>query len=510
MGKYLLGIDVGTTNVKGVLFNLNGEIVAQKQSEYSTFFPSRGWAEQDPECWWDAVAKIIRYIIDKSSVENKEIIAIGVSCQAPTMLPVDKKGKPLRNALIWMDRRAEEQCRMLKEEIGEDKIFSITGNRIDTFFVLPELLWFKTNEPHLYEETYKILQPNGYINYKLTGQFTIDTVHASITQFYDINEKKWSGYICNKLNISTDIFPDVYESTIIIGSVSREAALITGLAAGTAVIAGTVDGAAAALEAGITGTGQAVEMTGTSSVLLIGSNELKTNKNLTAMFHAISNRYLILGTMSSTGASLKWFRDQFGFVEQNPGKETGLDAYEMMDLEVEHQTPGPGNIIFLPYMMGERSPIWNTFARGGFMGLTLNSKRGEMIKSIMEGAAFALYHNIEEAVKMGISFKELRAVGGGAKSKLWLKIKASVTNLPIVVPKTSVGAPFGDAILAGVGAGIYKDIDETVKEFVKIGQIIEPDSTWHSKYIETYNIYRGIYEHTKDDLYSLSNINLER
>lgn len=507
MGKYLIGIDIGTTNVKGILFNLRGEIVAQKQLEYDTFFLKNGWTEQDPDQWWKAFECVIRYIVGKCSGGNREIMAIGVSCQAPTMLPVDKKGQPLRNALIWMDRRSEAQCTQLKEQIGEDKIFSITGNRIDPFFVLPELLWFKMNEPKLYKDTYKILQPNGYINYKLTGQFTIDSVHASISQFYDINSRKWSSDICNRLNISTDILPDVYESTDVIGGVSDEAALSTGLAPGTPVIAGTVDGAAAALEAGITGAGQAVEMTGTSSVLLIGSNVLKTNKNLTSMFHAINNRYLVLGTMSATGASLKWFRDQLGFCEQNSAKLIEQDAYKLMDLEAEHQSPEPGNIIFLPYMMGERSPIWNTYARGGFLGLTLDSKRGEIIKAIMEGAAFALNHNIEEAKKIGLTFKELRAVGGGVKSKLWLKIKASVINMPIIVPKASVGAPLGVAILAGAGVGIYKNLDETINEFVKFEQIIEPDSAWHSRYMETYRIFRDIYEHTKDDMFKLCKLN---
>lgn len=505
MKKYLLGIDIGTTNVKAGLFNLEGELVSHASAEYPTFFSMAGWSEQDPELWWKATTSVIKQIIASSSINTQEIAAIGVSSQAPTLLPVNIHGKPLRNALIWMDRRAEKECTFLKEEIGEEKVLEVTGNRIDPYFILSKLLWFKKSEPHLFQQTYKFLQANGYINYKLTGQYSLDKAHASLTQLYDINFEL-CPQITQKLDISPELFPEVYDATSIIGVVSKEAAVETGLTVDTPVVAGTVDGAAAALEAGVIGPGQAVEMTGTSTVLLLGSDNLKKGKKLISMYHALDDRYLVIGAMSSTGASLKWYRDQFGYIERKVAQELSLDAYDLMNLEANKVPPGSGKLIFLPYMMGERSPIWDTHARGVFIGLTLKTTRGQMIRAIMEGAAFALYHNLEEAMALGLRLQELRAVGGGANSSLWLKIKASVINLPIAVPETFMGAPFGDAILAGAGVGIYKNVEDIIKEFIKIKQRIEPDLKWHSLYQEIYQIYRNIYEHIRYDLFDLANI----
>lgn len=506
MAGYLLGIDIGTTNVKAVLFNIDGVAVAQAGAEYPTYFPTAGWAEQDPELWWQAATEVIRGVIAKAQINSGEIAALSISSQAPTMLPVNDLGEPLRPALIWMDRRSEEQCNYLRQEIGEERILRITGNRIDPYFMLPKLLWFKKYEPQLFQQTTRVLQANGYLNYKLTGRFSLDKAHASLTQIYDVNTGQLAFNLCQKLGLAPELFPELYDCAAVIGGVSREAAARTGLAPGTPIVAGTVDGAAAALEAGVIGPGEAVEMSGTSTVVLLGSDCLKNNGQLISMYHALKGRYLVIGAASSTGASLKWFRDQFGYMERLAAEELKLNAYDLMNLEASEVPADAGGIIFLPYMMGERSPIWDTYARGVFAGLTLKTTRGQLIRAIMEGAAFALYHNLQEAAAIGLKIKELRCVGGGALSNLWLKIKASVINLPVVVPETSLGAPFGDALLAGAGIGIYKDIESLTGEFVHFKQRIEPDSHWHAIYQELYGVYRDLYNHIRDDLFKLAHI----
>lgn len=506
MAGYLLGMDIGTTNVKAVLFTGAGKAVAQAGAEYPTHFPAAGWAEQDPELWWQAAITVLRGVIAQAKINPGEIAALSISSQAPTMLPVNDRGDPLRPALIWMDRRSEEQCSYLRQEIGEERMLRVTGNRIDPYFMLPKLLWFKKYEPQLFQQTARVLQANGYLNYKLTGRFSLDRAHASLTQVYDVHTGQVAFDLCQELGLPPELFPELYDCAAVIGGVTGEAAASTGLTPGTPVVAGTVDGAAAAMETGVIGPGEAVEMSGTSTVVLLGSASLKNNGRLISMYHALKGHYLVIGAASSTGASLKWFRDQFGYMERLAAEELKLDAYDLMNLEASSVSPDAGGIIFLPYMMGERSPIWDTYARGVFAGLTLTTTRGQMIRAIMEGAAFALYHNLQEAAAIGLKIKELRCVGGGALSTLWLKIKASVTNLPVVVPETSLGAPFGDALLAGAGIGMYKDIATLTKDFIRFKQRIEPDSRWHAIYQELYEVYRDLYNHIREDLFKLAHI----
>lgn len=510
MSKCILGIDIGTTNVKSVLFTLDGSILTQESAEYLTFFPQSGWAEQDSEQWWEATVKTISQITSMFKTDKHEIAAVGISSQAPTILPLDVKGNPLRNALIWMDRRSEKECDFLRQKIGEVKIKEITGNRIDPYFALPKLLWLKKNEPDLLKNTHKILQCNGYVNYKLTGCFSIDKVHASLSQMYNINKNKWSQELCQQCKISPEILPEVYECTDIIGTVSKKAAAITGLSEGVPVIAGTVDGSAAAIEAGVVDSGEAVEMTGTSTVLLVDSDIWRNNKSLTTMYHGFGDHCLIFGAISSTGACLKWFRDQLGDTEKKTAQKLNLDIFELMDLEASKVEVGAGNLLFLPYMMGERSPIWDSYARGMFIGLTLNTTRKQIIRAILEGTSFALYHNLKEVNKLGMKVNELKAVGGGSNSDLWLKIKASMLNMPISVPETSTGAPFGVAILAGIGIKLYNNVRDIIKKSTKIKKVIVPDSIWHEHYAELFEVYLNIYKHTKNDLFELANIKLKK
>jgi xylulokinase len=506
MSKCILGIDIGTTNVKSVLFTLDGSMVIQKRAEFPTIFPQTGWVEQDAEQWWKATVKTIYHITTILKINDYEIVAIGVSSQAPTILPLDIKGNPLRNALIWMDRRSEKECNFLRKNIGEEKIKKITGNRIDPYFAFPKLLWFKKNESHLLKHTHKILQCNGYVNYKLTGCFSTDKAHASLSQLYDIHKNEWSQALYQQFDISPEILPKVYECTDIIGTVTKKAAEMTGLSQGIPVIAGTVDGSAAAIEAGVINSGEAVEMTGTSTVLLVAADKWKYTTELTSMYNGFGNNCLIFGAMSCTGACLKWFRDQFGNIEKKVAQELNLDFFELLDLEAGKAEVGSGNLLFLPYMMGERSPIWDSHARGMFIGLTLNTTRKQIIRAILEGTSFALYQNLKEITKLGLKVNELKAVGGGSNSDLWLKIKASMLNMPILVPETSVGAPFGDAILAGVGIKLYNNIKDIIQETMKINKVIMPDDKWHERYLELFEVYLNIYKHTKKDLFKLTNI----
>ena len=284
------------------------------------------------------------------------------------------------------------------------------------------------------------------------------------------------------------------------------AAEATGLAAGTPVMAGTVDGAAAAVEAGAVEPGIAAEMTGTSTVLLMPHDGRVLEPAFIAMPHAIPGIDMVLGAMVASGAALRWYRDQFGLVEMQAATGLNLDAYDLLNLQAEHAPPGSGGLIFLPYMMGERAPIWHTEARGVFFGLSLTTTRGQVIRAILEGAAYALRHNVEVARRAGLTLREVRSVGGGTRSAVWNQIKADVLGLPVALPETSVGAPFGDAVLTGMGLGWYPDPQAALAELVRVHGRYEPDPARHARYSELYAIYRRVYEHVKDDFDALARV----
>lgn len=504
MTKYLIGIDIGTTNVKSVLFDEEGTKISESGKEYPLYLIRPGWAEQNPEDWWRAAVETISRVVRESGVDKRKIAGLCVSSQAPTLIPIDKDGNVLRNGLIWMDRRSQPETDFLEREIGSVKVKSITGNRIDPYYLSSKILWFQKNEPELYKKTYKILQINGYINYRLTGSITTDIAHASLMGVFDIRRNHWSEELAALIGYDTELFPPVYQNDHIIGTVCESAAKLTGLSTSTAVVCGTVDGSAATLEAGAVDVGDAVEMTGTSTVLNICTDQWKDPGLLFEMYHGLKDILMLCGANSTTGACLKWFRDHLYHKEGCSTKEES--SFDAMNRLAAKAIPGSDKLIFLPYMAGERSPIWDSYARGAFFGMTLKTGKEEMVRAILEGAAFGLRHNIEEARKVNASIKELRSVGGGSKSDIWLKIKASVLNMPIVVPDISTGAPFGDAIICGTGLGIYQNPGRFAKEAAKIKKIIEPDAGWTVIYNELYEIYLSLYQNTKQDFYRLAGI----
>lgn len=491
MADFVLGVDIGTSSVKAVLFDWMGRPIASGEHGHETLHPHSGWAEQHVEEWWHGFVTASRHAWEAAEIEPAQIAGIGVSCQAPTLLPVDSAINPLRPGIIWMDRRAEEECTSLRENFGEERTAEITGNRIDPFYVLPKLLWFRNREPELFRKTAKLLQPNGYVAYRLTGELSMDRAHASITQMYDVERQQWSEEILKELSLDQALLPEVYEGDTIIGRVTRSAAAESGLAEGIPVIAGTVDGAAAAVEAGVVGEGEAVEMTGTSTVLLASSETLTKNRNLTNMNHAIAGKRLVLGAMSTTGAALSWLRDLLG----PEGGPAGSDeTFRKLEERAELEQPAPSGLLFLPYLAGERSPIWDSAARGAIIGLELSTGRGAMVRAVLEGAAYALRHNAEEVGRSGITIRRMRSVGGGAKSDLWLRIKASVLNMPIELPETSMGGPLGDAILVYGALQESPDWESILRRIVRSERTVSPVPEWVEHYGTLYEQYRAAYE----------------
>jgi xylulokinase len=493
MSDILLGIDIGTTNAKAALFATTGALLGEAQQEYETAYPKPGWAEQTAGNWWEATAAIVRRLLDVSQVEPKDVVAIAVSSQAPTVLPVDARGEALRPALIWMDRRSEPQCNLLRQTVDVERILALNGNRIDPYFGVPKIAWLVENEPEVVQRTHFFMQANGYVNLKLTGKFTVDRSHASLFQCYDMALGDWSDELCAMLGLPRDKLPPVVSCTDVIGQVGPEAAGATGLLEGTPVVAGMVDGVAAALEAGVVTPGEAVEMTGTSTVLLVCVDKPPRQPDLIALAHALPGTYLLVGALVSTGAALRWFRDELGSAEVQAARSTGRDVFEIISEQAGEVAPGAGGLLFLPYMMGERSPIWNTDARGVLFGLSLATSRAQIIRALMEGAAFGLRHNVDVAEKTGVRIDTLRSVGGGSRSAVWSQIKADLLGRPIAVPAVSLGAPLGDALLAGIGVGLYPDLVSATRLVDQPLTRYQPREAASAHYDRLYPLYRQLY-----------------
>jgi xylulokinase len=455
--------------------------------------------EQDPEDWWQAVCSAVRQVLAAHQNAAERVVGLAVSSQAPTLLPLGRTGFPLRPAMIWMDRRAEAEARRLDEILGEGTIYRVTGNRPDAFYVAPKLLWLKTHEPHLLAQTSRFVQVNGYINYRLTGEFSLDSAHAVLLQLRAYSTGEWYKPLCDACGIEPRQFPEVKAAHCCHGEVSPRAAEATGLRPGTPVMVGTVDSAAAALEAGALDPGVAVEMTGTSTVLIMPNDGGITEPAFIAMPHAIPGVHLLMGAMVASGASLRWFRDQLGEAEVQTARRLNLDPFDLLTGQAAQVSPGSLGVVFLPYMAGERSPIWHTNAKGVFFGLSLATPKAALIRAVLEGTTFALCHTVEVAKRAGIQLSQIRSVGGGTRSILWNQIKADVLGMPVYLPQAPLGAPFGDAVLVGMGLGLYPDISGALHDMVKLETRFEPNLENHLKYQAVYRVFRNLYEHLRID-----------
>ena len=415
---YKLCIDIGTTSVKTVLFGDRLTVVSEAFREYKASVRDGVFAEQSAWDWWDYAAQCIREVIARSGIDPKEIKAVGVSGQTPSMLPLDSEGKPLRSAIIWLDRRASLEAEYLRGTIGEERLSRIGGKRMDSYHVPPKILWYQKNCPDLAQKTAMYIQAAGYINFRLTGVCSCNRSDAAVSFLYDLNEGTWSNEILDAIHILKEQLPPIFDGDAVIGTVSRTAAEETGLAVGTPVIAGYVDASAASLEAGNLPEGTALEATGTASTLRMAFRTIQYSPYLSTNVGLRPGTSSLFGEMSCTGASMRWLRDVL-----RAGENSRL-SYGDMSRMVAEQAPDPTNILFLPYLSGERSPVWDADARGVFIGVDLSTEAAHLIRAVMEGTSFALRSNLEMAEKAGVKIRKIRSVGGCTRSDIWLKIKA--------------------------------------------------------------------------------------
>lgn len=490
---YLLGIDIGTSACKAALFDRKGQVLAAANGEYPVYYPEEGWAEQNPEEWWSVVCEAVRQVIRKAGIQPEEIAGVGIDGQSWSAIAIDKGGKVLTNTPIWMDTRAQSICDRLNEEIGEDEIFRIAGNSLQPSYTTAKILWYKENLPEVYSKIYKILQSNSYIAFKLTGQISQDLSQGYGLHCFDMRTGQWDEEMCRKMGIPRDFLPEIVPSDRIIGTVTKKAAEESGLAEGTPVAAGGLDAACGTLGAGVIHSGETQEQGGQAGGMSICIEKYQADPRLILGFHVIPGKWLLQGGTTGGGGVMRWFEREFADYERLMREQTGISSLDQFNEIAEKVKPGCDGLVFLPYMAGERSPIWNPYAKGVFYGLDFSKTKGHMVRACMEGVAFSLRHNLETAEEAGAKAEILRAMGGSANSLLWTQIKSDVTGKTMAVPASDTATTLGAALLAGVGTGFYKDYEEAVAETVKVTRKHQPDPEKKAVYDKNYETYLELY-----------------
>lgn len=505
MKNFLLGVDLGTTNVKAVVYDLEGnQISSGEAGSYEIVSLHPNWAEQDARIWWQDTVKAIRMAVEGMGHPADEIAAVSVSSQGMAMLPLNARGEPLCFAHIWMDRRGTEEAKYIEETFGADRIMDCFGVRSDPYYQITNILWLKRNRPDLWKETRHIVKANTYLNYKLTGKIAIDEPQAMISMCYDIHKHDWSSDLGDLLGIDFErILPRVGPCEEVIGCVTREAAQCTGLRAGTPVAMGSMDTGLALLEMGIQNLGDAAEITGTSSNNVFAASNMPPKGSAISFFPPVkateSVPVLLYGPTNATGENVRWLRRICGLEAAN--LSDGTSTYQYLEEIAASASPGSGGLYYYPYLMGERAPLWNNDVRGMFIGATTNTRRGDMLRAIYEGTCFAQREICEMANRDGnIRTERMYVSGGCARSDIWMQIKASVLGLPVHVMGRSGGSPRGDAILAGYAVGIYRDLFETAAKMRKIEKTFEPVESWKQLYNEMFPIFKRMRNHLLEDL----------
>ncbi len=505
----LLGLDYGTGGAKISIINDQGEELSYAFEEYPILTPKPGWSEHDPVNYWELACRIIKKALDSANINPAEIKGIAVSSALPSLVLVDKTGQPIQNAYNLMDKRATKQVEWLNNEIGEKTIFDISKNRLEDHPAIVNLLWEKENRPETFNKIHKALTIDGFINLKLTGKYT---GHYSGAAFYGVAynllERKFDENLLLKIGLNSDLFPSLYRCEAIIGKVTDEAAAQSGLVSGIPVAAGQVDCNAGWSGAGMVEEGDIQMNLGTCGnfgILTRDTNFSDTMINFSYTTDS-ENDYIIVPTTTTGGQLIRYMRDNYYKTELAEEKARGTDTFDLINKEAEVVPAGSEGLVVLPFLMGERTPIWDVDARGIVFGLSLNHTRGHMVRAMMESVAYALYDSFKILKDSGKTINAPIVLNeGGAKSALWRRIITDVFNMPTVMVKRRTGAPYGDAILAGGATGIFKDFS-VAKDWVEYVEPLEPDIDTHKLYMEYFALYKSIYENVKGDFKTLAKL----
>ena len=497
-----LGVDIGTSGTKTLAINAKGKILATATRSYPLYQPKPLWSEQDPEDWWRATVDTIRDVIEKAGLKPAEVKAIGLSGQMHGSVFLDKKNKVVRRALLWNDQRTAAECAEIEARAGGRKqLIRLVANPALTGFTAPKILWLRNHEPKNFDKTVKVLLPKDDVRRRLTGEFATDVSDASGMLLLDVVKREWSSKLMSKLELDRGLFAKVYESEEVTGKLTAAAAEELGLTTACLVVGGAGDCAAGAVGNGIVQRGTLSTSIGTSGVMFVHSDEPQVDPlgRLHTFCHAVHGKWHLMGVNLSAGGSLQWFRNQLCAADMETAKKAGKEIYDLLSAEAAAVPPGSEGLFFLPYLSGERTPHADPDARGCFVGLTLAHARGHLVRSILEGVTYALRDSLEIIRGLNVPVKQIRASGGGSKSGLWRQIQADVFGQKVVTINADEGPGYGVALLAAVGAGEFKNIEEACAATIRVVSETPVQKPAANAYNRAFPIYQDLYRTLKGE-----------
>jgi D-xylulose kinase len=496
MTELVLAIDAGTTGVRSMFFDNSGNMIAKAYAEYESVFPHPSWVEQKSEDWWKKSCETIQQCIRQGGFSPEHVVSISVTNQRETVVPIDRDGKSLRNAIVWQDRRTIPQCTWIRNQIPSAQVYSITGLTIDPYFTAPKILWIREKEKTTFNATDKFLLVHDYLIYRLSGEMITDFSNASRTLLLDVRTAKWSDKMMSTLGIPIEKLPKAVESGSLVGELTEVAARETGLRPGTPIVAGGGDQQCAALGVGVVKEGMIKSTTGTGTFLLAYSKTVRLDPAMRVLCsrHVVPNAFVVEASMFTTGSALKWFRDNLGSEEMAMADEHSLDPYDVITEEASRIAPGAEGVIHIPHFVGAGAPNWNPRARGIFAGLALGHTRAHLIRAILEGVSYEIRTNVEVMRELGLPSKEVRVTGGAARSEVWMQIQADVLRTPVIRTQMEEATAVGAAILAFKGIGIFKSVAQAAEEMVNTKPPLQPRIETLAVYKKGFETFKALYD----------------
>ena len=504
--RYLLGIDAGTTALKAVLFDQEGRALGRAIQEYQLLTPAPDRAELEPERYWLACCSCTRALLNEVNVDPRHIAALAISSQGETLVVVDEAGDPLYPAIVWLDNRSQAEADDISAQFGVETVYQVTGQpEITPTWPATKILWLRRHQPQVFARAYKFLLLEDYLLFRFTGHFLANPCLLSSSLLFDIRRKRWWSEMLDFIGVTAQRLPEVHESGQAVSELSAKAAHETGLWQGTIAATGGMDQALAALGAGNTRPGLITENTGSALAVVatLGQPVFDPGAVIPCHYHALPDTYFLLPWGQTAGMALRWFRDVFGREELEEAGRTGADAYVLLTAAAAEVPPGAEGLVALPHLMGAACPEFNPAARGVWFGIGLHHTKAHFVRAILESVAYMLRRNVEVLEELGVAVREIRSLGGGARSPLWNQIKADALGVPLVTMTNEEQACLGAAILAGSAVGIYPSPQEAVRKLVKLADRWEPDPGTKPIYDQAYNLYVRLYNNV-EELFTLT------
>ena len=504
-----LGIDIGTSATKTIAINEEGTILAAASAEYPCDHPRPGWSQQDPGLWWDATKKTVQRVLSSTKFQAGDVAGVGLSGQMHGSVFLDSAGDVIRPALLWNDQRTVKECQEIETKAGgREALIRMVANPALTGFTAPKLLWVRKHEPTHWERVRQVLLPKDYVRYRLTGTYATEVSDASGTLMLDVANRRWSRELLAKLDIDLALLPECHESQEVSSQVSELAARETGLVVGTPVVGGGGDQPAGAVGNGIVRQGVVSATMGTSGVVFAHADSVGFDPlgRLQRGCHAVPGAWHVMGVVLAAGGSLQWFRNELGKAEVELARKKGEDPYFLLTDEAAIAGPGAEGLFFLPYLTGERTPHFDPDAKGAWVGLTVRHGRAHMIRSVLEGATFAMRDSLELIREMGVNVEQVRLSGGGARNALWRQIQADIYGCDVQTLNSTEGPAFGAALLAQVGTGGFASVPEACDATIRAVDSTRFEPPTKAYYDRAFPVYRQLYQDLRASFKAISSL----